>query len=233
MNGMLERLEDAAERQRRFVSDASHELRSPLTMTRTELEVALAHPEVADWPAVGADLLAENSRMERLITDLLLLARTDERERLPLATTEGEPVDVDELVLSEVARLNGPGPIVDLSAVSGGRTCGHPDQLTRIVRNLLENACRHARTRVTVEVHQLGAEVHLAVSDDGPGVPAADRDRIFERFVRLDDARSREGGGSGLGLAIVRGIVGRHSGRVWVEDNPGGGARFVVRLLAV
>jgi signal transduction histidine kinase len=236
MNGMLERLEDAAARQRRFVSDASHELRSPLALSRTELEVALAHPHATDWPAVASELLAENGRMERLITDLLLLARTDERDRAPGGAGRAEAVDVDEIVLAEIGRFEGSpaglAATVDISAVSGGRVCGNGDQLTRVVRNLLENARRHARRRVAVELRQVGEEVLLAVCDDGPGVPEADRDRIFERFVRLDDARSRHGGGSGLGLAIVRGIVVHHGGRLWVEDNPGGGARFVVRLPA-
>ena len=235
MNGMLERLEDASSRQRRFVSDASHELRSPLALTRTELEVALAHPHATDWSSVASELLAENGRMERLITDLLLLARTDERDLAPMARGEAETVDLDEIILTEIGRFEASGngsAAVDISAVSGGRVCGNGDQLARVVRNLLENARRHARQRVAVELHQVGDHVHLGVCDDGPGVPEPDRERIFERFVRLDDARSRQGGGSGLGLAIVRGIVIHHGGRLWVEENPGGGARFVVRLPA-
>ncbi|MGH8999766.1 MAG: sensor histidine kinase [Acidimicrobiia bacterium] len=233
MNDMLERLEAAAERQRRFVSDASHELRSPLAASRAELEVAVTHPHAADWPATAADLLAENERMERLITNLLYLARTDERDGPPGPAPV--TVDLDDVVLAEVGRLpRRPGVAVDVSDVSGGRVRGNREHLSRVVRNVLENAVRHAGSRVAVELGGDGGEVVLTVSDDGPGVPGDDRARIFDRFVRLDDARSRDSGGAGLGLAIVASMVAAHRGRIWVEDAPAtpSGARFVVRLPA-
>jgi signal transduction histidine kinase len=217
MNSMLDRLETSADRQHRFVADASHELRSPLASTRAQLEVAVAHPETASWPATASALLDENQRMERLVADLLFLARQDGSKPEPRV----EPVDVDDLVLAEVGRL------VD----------GDPEQLGRVVRNLLENAERHARAATRVELHRHNGEVELVVADDGPGVPPSDRERIFHRFTRLDPSRSRHDGGAGLGLAIAREIVSAHGGRIWAEDPPAVngngatlGARFVVRL---
>lgn len=226
MNAMLERLQRSAERQRRFVSDASHELRSPLASTRATLEVAMTHPETTTLEATAADALAEPERMERLITDLLFLARGDEG----LMTTPG-PVDVDDLVGAEVARVRSRGRVaVDASGMSAGRVWGVAGHLEQAVRNLLENAERHARSAVSVSLSNNGAALLLVVTDDGPGVPLEDRERIFDRFVRLDEARTRDAGGAGLGLAITREIVVAHGGEVGVDDAPGGGARFVVRL---
>jgi signal transduction histidine kinase len=229
MNDMLDRLQSSAERQRRFIGDASHELQGPLATVRTELEVALAHPEKANWPAAAADLLEENERMTRLVQDLLFLARADEGSAAarPMAR-----VDLDDVVLAEVERARAHARVpIDLSKVSGAEVRGNADDLGRVVRNLLDNAERYARTTVTVSLVTVGAVVELVVADDGPGVPDTDRDRIFERFRRLDEARSRNTGGSGLGLAIAREAVTAHGGDISVEAGRPG-ARFVVRLPA-
>jgi signal transduction histidine kinase len=224
MNSMLDRLEDSSLRQRRFVSDASHELRSPVASIRTQLEVALRKPD-ADWPGVAAKVLAEDARLEGVVTELLELARAEEG-----APLEAVDVDLDEIVLDETRRTY--RVPIDTSRVSAGRVHGSSTQLARAVRNLLDNAARHARHGVAVELARDDGSVVLVVDDDGPGVPAADRDRIFERFTRLDESRARDAGGVGLGLPMVRAIVDRHAGTVAVDEAPTGGARFVVRLPA-
>ena len=236
MNAMLDRLHRSAERQRRFVADASHELRSPLASSRAQLEVALSHPAASDWEVTATDLLSENTRMERLVNDLLFLARNEERP--PAGLTGAAPLDLDDIVLAEAARVRARGRVqVDLSRVSAGRVRGVADHLTRVVRNLLENAERHAAGRIRIELSPVlatgrGAQVQLVVLDDGPGVPPEHRERIFDRFIRLDDARTREDGGSGLGLAICREIVTAHNGRIWADEARGGGAKFVVQIPA-
>jgi signal transduction histidine kinase len=225
MNSMLDRLEETSLRQRRFVSDASHELRSPVAVIRAQLEVALRRGDAADWPTVAHRVLAEDERLEQAVTELLELARTEEGvEPTPVA------VDLDEVVLEETARSR--RVPVDTSRVLAGRVSGTSAQLARVVANLLDNACRHARGSVSVALTQVGDDVVLIVDDDGPGVAPEDRDRVFERFTRLDEGRSRDAGGVGLGLAMVRAIVERQGGSVDVEDGPLGGARFVVRLPA-
>ncbi|MEA2829138.1 MAG: hypothetical protein QOG43_3577 [Actinomycetota bacterium] len=226
MNAMLGRLEAAAEPQRRFVADASHELQSPLAAARTDLEVALAHPDTAPWDEVARALLGENRRMERLVADLLFVARAD--EGAPAAPNK--PVDLHEVVAEEVARVfAGSGIAVDTSRVAPVVVEGRRDDLARVVRNLLDNASRHASSRVVVVVSAGDGVVTLVVEDDGPGVAPADRERVFERFTRLDDARSS--GGTGLGLAIVREIVLAHLGQVRLEEGAPG-ARLVVTLPA-
>ncbi len=211
MNAMLDRLETASRRQRTFASDASHELQSPLTRLRTQLEVAVAHPASTDWDSLAHDLLTDSAAMERLVRDLLFLAREDERTPTSAA---GELVDLDDVVLEEVARLRvGSRVPIDSGHVSAAPVRGSREQLVRLVRNLLENAERHARSRVEVSVCADQDGVELAVSDDGPGVPEVQRERIFERFVRLDEARAGDdNGGSGLGLSIVATIAQRHGG---------------------
>ncbi len=231
MNSMLERLERSSERQRRFVSDASHELRSPLAAMHTELEVSLVHPQGADWRHMARDLLDEAERMQRIVNDLLLLARADESGVLPRRAD----VDLDEVVLAEVERLRARGLVeVRVVHLASARVKGNADWLARMVRNLMENAERHASALVTVSLDKEGEKVELAVEDDGSGVPEAERERIFERFTRLDEARSRDSGGSGLGLAIVSEIVAAHGGSITVTDARLGtgarGARFVVRF---
>ncbi len=229
MNEMLDRLEASAHRQRAFVADASHELRSPMTVIRTSLEVGLARPDAADWPGLARGWLAQQSRLERLVDDLLVLARAD--EALPVAAPS--IVDIDDLVLREARDLHARSTVrIDVTQVSGGRVRGDAEQLRRVVANLLDNAERHAASAVGCTVSQADGVVELVVSDDGPGVPAADRERIFQRFVRLDEARDRRTGGVGLGLAIVRDLVTTHGGTVDLADRNGSGTRFVVRLPA-
>jgi signal transduction histidine kinase len=167
--------------------------------------------------------------MQSLVEDLLVLARSDEGT-LPL---QRRPVDLDDLLLAEAARLHGRGMVaVDASGVSGGQVVGDPAQLGRMVRNLVDNAERHAAASVRLALAEHGGRVTLTVSDDGPGIPVADRPRIFERFTRLDASRARGTGGYGLGLSIVSQVVAVHAGTVAVDDAPGGGARFVVDLPA-
>ena len=226
MNEMLDRLQAASERQRKFVADASHELQSPIAALRTQLEVAIAQPATTDWAATSSDLLAESRHMERLVRDLLFLARSDGEERVRRI----EPVDLDDIVLEEATRLRSTAQVrVDASGVSAAPLSGNRDELTRLVRNLLENAEHHAESRVRIRLSAEGREIILMVEDDGPGVPPAERERIFQRFTRLDEARSRNNGGTGLGLAIVKEITERHGGTVCVE-NAATGARFAVRL---
>jgi signal transduction histidine kinase len=225
MNSMLDRLEETSLRQRRFVSDASHELRSPVAVIRAQLEVALRRGDAADWPVVAHKVLAEDERLEQAVSELLELARTEEgAEPTPVV------VDLDDVVLEETARTR--RVAVDTSHVLAGRVYGTTAQFSRVVANLLDNACRHAAAHVAVTLTQDGDEVVLVVDDDGPGIPPEQRDHVFERFTRLDEGRSRDAGGVGLGLAMVRAIVERHGGTVDVDDAPIGGARFVVRLPA-
>ncbi|GAA2113991.1 HAMP domain-containing sensor histidine kinase [Streptomyces synnematoformans] len=222
-NETLTALEESVERQRRFVADASHELRSPIASLRTQLEVAAAHPELLDLDGAVADTV----RLQGLAADLLLLARLDAGEE-PV----GKPVALGALVREDVARREGAEGRVAVVAgeVADATVAGSRSQLERVLGNLLDNAVRHAAGRVDVGVRREGPWAVLEVADDGAGVPAADRERIFERFVRLDDARSRDDGGAGLGLAIVRNVVVRHGGTIGVAEAPGGGALFTVRL---
>ncbi len=231
MNQMLDRLERSAQAQSRFVADASHELQSPLAASLTDLEVASAHPDEADWPSIAGGLIADNQRMSRLVRDLLFLARTD-AESSVLAP---QVIDLDDLVRDEViqARRGASDAIsIDVSGVVPIEVSANAGQLRRIVRNLLENAAAHAEARIAVALFADKSDVVLSVEDDGPGVPVGDRERIFDRFTRLDESRSRASGGTGLGLAIVRQIVGTYRGRISVEDAGTGktGARFVVTL---
>jgi len=224
MNAMLARLEDSTERQRRFMADASHELRSPLTGIRSQLEVDLAHPESADWQTTERDVLVDAIRLQRLVDDLLTLA-TAEASTVDAASRE--PVDLDEIVLTEARRLRSRTPHrIDTTQVSGGQLDGNRDQLTRAVRNLLDNAARHARTTVTMAVTETDDAVTLVVADDGPGIPLELQRTVFERFARLDDARARDNGGAGLGLAITREVVMAHHGSISIENSPG--ATFTV-----
>jgi signal transduction histidine kinase len=227
MNAMLERIESGVERRQAFVADASHELRSPLTRIRSELEVDLADPARADLLATHRSVLAETVELERLISDLLYLARGDAGE---LAAASA-PLDLDDLVFREVERARGAADIdVDTSAVSGAQVAGDPAQLSRAIRNLIDNATRHARSRVRVGLREVGAAAVLTVEDDGLGIPPDLADRIFERFARVDESRARSEGGTGLGLAITADIVHRHAGTIEVQSPDGGGSRFVMTL---
>jgi signal transduction histidine kinase len=224
----LGRLEESQARQRRFVADASHELRSPLAIIRQHAEVALAHPNRTDTAKLARTVLAEDTRMQRLVEDLLLLARADEST----SPVRRQPVDLDDVVFEVAAGLRQSSSLrVDTTAVSAGRVAGDPSQLQRMVQNLADNAARHARATVGFVLREDAAgTTELCVDDDGPGIAEADRKRIFERFVRLDGARTRDAGGSGLGLAIVAEIVAAHGGTVTIGTSPLGGARFKVSL---
>jgi signal transduction histidine kinase len=226
-NDLLARLDTATQRRRRFIADAAHELRTPLSILHTRLEVAAHHPGSADWQTLAPGLLRETERLARLVDDLLQLARLDARPRL-----RTRPVDLDEIVFTEVRQARRRTRLViDQHAVGAARVEGDADALARVVRNLLDNALRHATTRIDVSLRILDGTARLVIADDGPGIPVADRERVFGRFTRLDDARARYAGGSGLGLAIVRDTVTAHHGSTRIEDNRPG-ARLVVLLPA-
>ncbi|GAA1694175.1 sensor histidine kinase [Streptomyces yatensis] len=225
LNDLLARLDEATAHQRQFVADAAHELRSPVAAVRAELETAARHPRT-DFSARLPDLLEETVRLGRLIDDLVRLARLDATP----ATALTADVDLDDLVRAEVGRLHvRPGVAVVRGRIRPARVRGDADALSRAVRNLLDNAVRYARHRVEVTLDTAREEAVLSVQDDGAGIAPVDRERVFERFTRLDDARSRDVGGSGLGLAIVRDVTTHHGGRVAVEGD-GPGARLVLRL---
>ncbi|RLU99473.1 histidine kinase [Streptomyces griseocarneus] len=231
MNSTLDRLQASVDRQRAFVSDASHELRGPLAALRAELEIALAHPGRADWAAVVEAALGDTQRLQRLTTDLLLLARLD---AAPATGPPGSgPVDMVALVREETARRRPPGRLtLRVESVAGPLVVrGRQPLLARLLGNLLDNAERHALRSVTVTVARdevrYRAVVH--VQDDGPGIPLADRERVFERFTRLDDARTRDAGGTGLGLAIAHHVATAHGGTLRITG-AGPGARFTITL---
>lgn len=227
MNDMLGRMASATEKQRRFVADASHELRSPLTRIRTELEVDLNQPDSADFPATHRKVLDETVALQRLVDDLLQLAKTDSG----VSRLRREPLDLDDIVLREVRRVRAGGRVqVDISDLSAAHVDGDRDQLTRAVRNLIENAVRHATGQVTITLEENGEGATLAVADDGPGVPDHARELIFERFARADSARTADDGGTGLGLAIASEIAVRHGGSVSLDADWNGGARFLLQL---
>jgi len=227
MNEMLERLQASRDKQQRFVSDASHELRSPLASLRQAAEVTQAHPVALPEGELADTVLEESVRMQRIVEQMLVLTRTDEA-----GVREPREVDLDDLALAEAHRVRRDGLAVDVSGVGAGRVTGDAVALSQVVRNLVDNAARHAVGRLAVTVTAADEQVVLTVEDDGAGVPVAGRERVFERFVRLDEARARDDGGSGLGLAIVREISRAHGGEATVEDSVLGGARFVVRLPA-
>jgi signal transduction histidine kinase len=224
LNGMLHRLDAARVRQRAFVADAAHELRSPLTNMRTELEVAQRLPDT-DWATLSTDLLTDVERLSRLVDDLLLLARADDGTTRS-AAPRWQRIDLGELLGTVAGRY----PDVGYSRPAAPLTLdAEPDALARVVANLLDNAVRHARGTVELTAGTDGTHRRITVTDDGPGIPDADRERVFDRFTRLDDARARDAGGTGLGLAIVRELVRRHSGTITLSD-AAPGLRVDVRL---
>lgn len=225
MNDMLARLEESSERQRRFVADASHELRSPLTRIRAQLEVDLAHPATADLEATHRSVLEESATLEKLVDDLLALASND-----GISPLTREPVDLDDLVLEE-ARRHSSRPIeIDVSEVSGAQVLGDREALARVIRNLIDNVVRHGGQTAGISVREVGPDAVVEVSDDGPGIPEGARERIFDRFARLDEARSAGSWGAGLGLAISRAVLAAHGGTIEVDPGYSEGARFVIRL---
>ncbi len=223
MNTMLDRLAASRRRQQEFVSDASHELRNPVATSKVKLEVALAHPENADWEETARVVLEEQERLGDLVDDLLMMARLDEGSQ----RADGE-VDLDDIVLEEAKRS--PFSSVDVTQVEAARLIGDSRQLTRLVRNLIDNAAHHASSEVAVALQQEPGWIVLSVSDDGPGIPVPDRERVFERFVRLEEARTRDEGGSGLGLALVQAVATAHGGTARVVDGADTVSRFEVRL---
>ena len=229
MNAMLARLESAEQRQRRFVADASHELKSPLSAATTELSVAAAHPDTADWPDVADAVLGDLERLRALAEDLLTLARLDESPTL-IGTAA---VDLDEIVTEEVTRLTRiSNATIDASHLGAGRIHGDRDALRRLVRNLLDNALAHAINFVRLRVESVAGTVELEVTNDGPTIGSAHRDLIFQRFTRLDVDRSPSEGGSGLGLAIVAAVAAAHHADIEVRD-AAPGTTFLIRFRAL
>jgi signal transduction histidine kinase len=227
LNGMLDRLAAGRDRQRTFVADAAHELRSPLASMRVQLEVAERLGEGGDLPA---ELAPELARLSALVEDLLLLARTGADGQVP---THPEPVAVATLLAEVAVDVPGrEGVRVEASMREDGlAVVADPGELRRVLVNLTSNAVRHAEHRVCLDaVGAADGRVVLRVTDDGPGIPAADRARVFERFARLDDARSRDAGGSGLGLPIAAELVARAGGAIELSDAPRGGLRAEVTL---
>jgi signal transduction histidine kinase len=229
MNEMLARLDRSVQRQSQFTADASHELRTPLASLRTQLEVQLAHPDRLDWRRSCENAVLDVTRMEALTGDLLLLSKLDADQH-----ARHEPVALADLVTRHAAARpprDGVEVTTEIEATPVVR--GHPGRLERVLRNLADNAERHAKSRVTITLAVSGGQAVLSVQDDGPGIPAEDRERVFDRFVRLDDDRAREDGGSGLGLAIAAEIARTHGGTLNVADNVGAGlsgARLELRL---
>jgi signal transduction histidine kinase len=230
MNSMLARLEQSAERQRRLVSDASHDLRTPLTRMRSTLEVELTQPAdrrtTQSLERAARSTLDELNGMQDLVDDLLLVARLDSG----IAARDPALVDLDVIVDEEVRKLRPISPVeLDMAAVSGATVLADRSQLARVVRNLLSNAVRHANARVAIRLVESDV-VELNIDDDGPGIAPADRQRVFERFVRLDQARGNPDGGSGLGLSIANDLVTAHGGTISIGDSPIGGTRATVFL---
>jgi signal transduction histidine kinase len=218
---MLDRIEAASAAQRRFVGNASHELRSPLATVQANADLL----EAADLPESPARSVGrirrESARMARLVEDLLLLARADDNA----LGQRRQDVDLDDIIYTERERLSLEHPKLDVRAsFEPVRVVGEADGLVRAVRNLIDNAARHAAHSITISVGARDGMAEIVVGNDGPPIPAADRKRIFERFVRLDDSRSRSDGGSGLGLAIARDIVTAHGGTLTVDDLDRGAA---------
>jgi heavy metal sensor kinase len=235
LNTMLSRIQSGVEAQQRLVADASHELRTPLAAMRSELDVSLREDDLSPSAREALESAREEvDRMSRTVDDLLMLASADEG-RIALAK---EPVD-----LAEIARL-ATGSLRALAARRGVRleaggtavlVLGDPERLRHAVRNLIENAIKFSPPGSVVEVRTGGSGqvATLAVMDEGPGVAAEHRDRIFERFYRADSARTRGAGGSGLGLAIVREVVEAHGGRVGVQAREPAGSVFSLEMPAI
>jgi len=221
MNRMLDRLDESQRSQKQFISDASHELKSPLASLRQYAEVARAYPDRMSAAELVDAIDDEGGRLERIVRGMLVLARADEGT----LGVDARPVDLDDLVLPELQRLRASTSLTVEGDVEPARVDGDAEMLSQVVRNLVDNAARHATSRVRITLTESGV---LTVDDDGDGIPCADRERVFERFVRLDDARARDSGGSGLGLAIVREIVRAHHGTVSASESPLGGARLTV-----
>ncbi|MBT2235381.1 cell wall metabolism sensor histidine kinase WalK [Nonomuraea sp. NEAU-A123] len=217
-------LEQARDQQRQFAADASHELRTPVTGLRTQLEEAQLHPGETALPELLDHALADINRLQQIINDLLLLVHLESG-----VTTEEEPLDLAELVRTQVDQRQD-AIEVKLRLDRGVTVNAVHSLIARLSTNLLDNAQRHATHTVEAEVCHHDGSAQMAITDDGQGVAAPDRERIFEMFSRLDTARDRDRGGIGLGLAIARDIAVAHGGTLVVDQAPCGGARFVLRL---
>ena len=225
VNATLNRLESAYQRLRRFTADASHDLRSPIAAMRTQVEEALMYPDDTDWPRTAKALLAAIERLQAIVTDLLTLARMD--TRAPLTR---EATDLGRLVDAEMNHRTGRARIVKEIRPNVVIDCDRL-HITRLLVNLLDNAERHATSQITVNVRAEESTAILEVIDDGSGIPAEQREIVFDRFTRLDSARNRDAGGTGLGLAIARQIAQAHKGTLTIQDSPRG-ARFVLHIPA-
>ncbi|WP_131737514.1 sensor histidine kinase [Actinomadura roseirufa] len=222
-NATLDRLDAALERQRSFTSDASHDLRSPIAAARAQLEEALMYPAEVDWPQTGRSVLQSLDRLQAIVTDLLELARLDAGK-----WNDSETIDLAAMVTIELARTERSKRVVthlrDGVSVRGDRL-----RLVRLLTNLLDNAERHAETRIDIMVRQEDGMAVLEVRDDGAGIAEADREIVFQRFARLPAGRAKDASGTGLGLPIAREIARSHGGDLTLEDSDGG-ARFVMRI---
>lgn len=228
MNTMLARLQASDHEQRRFVSDASHELRSPLATLSAGIEIAASDPSGAMWLQMQDVLAQETARMSYLVESLLTLAKANDHG----LTLEETDVDLDDVVDQEIRRLRSTSRNEIRAEIAPARIRGDAHRLAQVLRNVLDNAERHARSRITIRLDSTDGAAVVTVDNDGTPVPEADRERIFERFVRLDASRSRESGGSGLGLAIAAGIMTAHRGRIRATDGPDGQCRFEMTLPA-
>ena len=226
MNDMLARLDDSAARQRRFVADASHELRSPLTAIRTSLEVGLSHPHQVPWPDIARRAARQSQRLEQLIAQLLALAKSDAGQ----LGSRRQPVDLAALLADIRTSIPAPDIRIDIAVAPGTTTTGNPEELSRMFRNIVDNAARYARHRVLITAVREADDITVDVSDDGPGIPAAERERVFARFVRLDPSRGHASGSAGLGLAIARDIAAAHRATITLTEAEGGGTRAVITL---
>ncbi|MBD1543567.1 HAMP domain-containing protein [Arthrobacter sp. IA7] len=224
MNSMLDRIETADQRQRQFVSDASHELRGPLTTIRTGLDISIADSSGETWRGMQPILTEETRRLQGLVEDLLTLSKAND-EGLALRR---EDVDLDDVLAAELRRMTATSQHRFVADLVPARIAGDPVRLSQAFRNVLDNADRHAAGTIAVKLSLTAQAVVVTIDDDGPPVPVADRERIFGRFVRLDESRSRHHGGSGLGLAIARAIVEAHAGRLIAAESPQGWCRFEI-----
>lgn len=226
MNAMLDRLQASDRAQRRFVADASHELRSPLATLSTTLDVARSDPSGETWKELSPVLVSQSQRMGQLVQDLLTLARADDAG-LDMRVAD---TDMDEVVSEEIARIK-PALRQELTVyIEPVRLRGDASKLQQVVRNLLSNAGRHGESQIEVRLSTVDGTAVLTVSNDGDTIAPEDYDKVFERFVRLDASRARDTGGSGLGLAISREIVRAHGGSIAVDEDPHGRCRFTVTL---
>ncbi len=235
INGMLDRIETADIAGRRLVSDASHELRTPIAVIRTELEVARRDPEAA-WEAVASTVLGEVDRLQSLVDDLLLLARINERgiasERFAVLDVIRDVAGRRREVPVTTAVVDAAGDWADAPAAAPVLIVGDGQAVQRALDHVVANAARHAASRVEIVVDHAGLPGMIAihVDDDGPGIAPADRERVLQRFERLDQARDRDAGGSGLGLAVAADVAAAHGGTVRIDDSPLGGARVTLTL---